>query len=50
MDTIRTLARNPGLALVPSTVIAAAIAMDQFNRGPSVSAMVLRYLMTTASM
>ena len=46
METIRTLARNPGLALVPSAMIAVAISLDQFSRGPSVTAMVLHYLLT----
>ena len=46
METIRSLARNPGLALVPSAMIAIAISLDQFTRGPSVTAMVIQYLLT----
>jgi hypothetical protein len=47
MDTLRTLARNPALALVwPSVVISIALSLDQSTRGPSITAMVLQYLLT----
>jgi hypothetical protein len=46
MDTLRTLARNPGLALAwPSAMLAVAISLDQFTRGPSVTAMAVQYLL-----
>ncbi len=45
METLRTLARNPGLALVPSAIIAIAISLDQFTRGPSVTALVIQHLL-----
>ncbi|MCC2673263.1 MAG: hypothetical protein K0R89_2880 [Ramlibacter sp.] len=50
METIRTATVNTARAawmraVWPSLVLSVAIALDQYTRGPSISAMVLTYLL-----
>jgi hypothetical protein len=50
METIRTATVNTAKAawmraMVPSMVLTVAIALDQYTRGPSISAMLLTYFL-----
>lgn len=50
METIRTATVNTAKAalvraLWPSMVLSAAIALDQYTRGPSISGMLLTYVL-----
>lgn len=50
METIRTATVNTAKAawmraMVPSMVLSAAIALDQYTRGPSISGMLLTYVL-----